>query len=409
MRMLRIALVALLACGLVSCALAQEVKGKAGELMGQAQTAMQSGQYDRALSLLEQAKKLASDPKDQVRIAGQIALIQAAQGKYEEAKAYLTVQAEKTQNMGYKLELARLILRSDPSGVQTAADILKDVTTRDKTNVDAWIEYGRALARATRYTESVVAYERVTRGLNPKELRAHYGLTETFILNGLHGRARNVMLAALKLNPEAPLSYMWLARAYDRDRSLQGRLVHGIQNYERAYELDRSNAMYLAHVLFCLMNSENSQAAKSYARKLSKHAGDSVEIWFDSLLKELSGDVAGAVAGYQRAVQANPENIYAHFALANVYSGSPTPGFGAIRGPRMERWRYAPHRDLRKASQEVSIIKLLDPTFPASGALSLMVTERMAAEYPAQPTIDEAATQRINKMVGYYQHLMMTR
>jgi len=388
---------------------AQPIKGKAGELFVQAQSLMASGQLEKAQTVLREALKVAEGPSDPIVIAGRIAAIQASLGKFEEAKAYLTVQADKTGNSGYKIELARLILQSDPSGAPAAVQILKDIVSREPKNTEAWIEYGRALARASDYPESMRAYEQVTMHLAPRELRAHYGLVETFILSAMFKRATNAMTAALAINPEAPESYVWLGRTYDRDLSKVGRFAFAVEQYERAFQLDKTQAMYLGHVLFDLIMSDNYDNAKSYGKRLDKYPSDSVKFWFDGLLKELSGDVAGALTLFQRAVAANPQNIYAHFALAHVYSGEPSPGFGPLRGARTERWRYAPHRDLKKASQEAHVVRLLDPTFPYQSTLLANVTEKLAAEYPTRTTPDEASAQRIKKMVGYFKHLQMTR
>jgi tetratricopeptide (TPR) repeat protein len=387
---------------------AQEIPGPAGGDFGKAQAEIAAGRLEPARRLLESALKKAKGPAEGVLISGSLAQVWAGLGKYQEAKAFLAMRAEKG-GPAYRVELARLILMSEPSGAAEAVGLLKDVVGREPKNKEAWLEYGRALARAGDYTEALRAFEMVTLHLDAKDLRAYHGQVEVFIFRSEFERARRVLWNVLRLNPDAAASYVWLGRTFERDRSQPGNYSRAIEAYENAYRLDHASANHLGHILFNLIVSDNHDLARSQARRLDKHPGDSVALWHEGLTKELTGDVSAAQALYGRAVATNPANVYARFALAHVYLGEPTPGFGPIRGARAEGWRYAPHRDLRKASTEVAAIKLIDPTFPFLSRLEAAVTESLASEYPVPGGSDEGTATRYKKMVEYYQHLQMTR
>ncbi|MBI4864683.1 MAG: tetratricopeptide repeat protein [Candidatus Riflebacteria bacterium] len=395
----------------VTGAWAQKIQGAAGDLYRKAQTEVAAGRLEQAKGILEQALKQAQAQPDAVIIAGTLAQVWAALGKYDEAKAFLTVQGKKSGFSGYIVELARLIMRSEPNGAVEAADLLRAVTQREQANVEAWLEYGRALARAGRYEDAMKALERITRSLAPKDLRAHYALAEVYMMRGDFKRGRNILIDALKIDPDAPETHCWIGKAFERDRVLPGADANAVMHYEDAYRLDKASAMYLGHVLFNTVMGYNHAAANGQAKRLQKHSGDSVALWYDGLKKEQEGDVAGAIKLLQSAVAANPNNLFASFALAHLYCGSPTPGFGIIRGVRLESWRYLPHRNPRQAASELARIKLLDPTFPHVSSLESLVTGQLAAGYPSSSSSepDPESVQRYQKMIGYFRQLQMTR
>lgn len=385
--------------------LAQEIKGPGGDEYKKAQQEMAAGNLEQAKTLLTAALKKAQGA-DQVVVSGTLARVWSAMGKYPEAKAFLETRAAKSA--AYKIELARLILESEPSGASEAADHLKQVVGMEPKNKEAWLQYGRALARAANFTEALRAYEMVTLHLDKKELRAYHGQAEVFLLQNQPGRARAIIEEALRIDPDSAETHRWHGRTYDRDRARAGNYSRAIECYETAYKLDHQ-ASYLGDILFNLVMSENHDLAKSQARRLEKHPGDSYGSWFEGLQKEVAGDAAGALASQQRAVAANPGNVYAHFALAHLYSGEPTPGFGPVRGARSEGWRFAPQRDPRKAAGEAAVIKLLDPTFPFLSSLEASVSEGLAAEYPQAATPDEQSQARLKKLTEYFQQTLMTR
>jgi len=386
----------------------QTVSGKGKDQYLKAVDAMGVGELDKALSLFKKAFSVSEGSNDPVVISGKIAEIETIQGNYEGAKANLAQAAQKTGNPGYKLELARLIMKTDWTGAREALDLTKEVALKDMKNVDAWLLYGKALSRTGLNLDAIRAYERVTMVINPKELRGYYGLAEAYLLHGMGLKARNALSSALAINPEAAETYAWMGRAYDRDTSKASNYSAAIKEYQWAYQIDKK-PMYLAHLLFNVIMSESYDVAKTYRKTLDKAPQDSVKLWLDGLYKELEGDVGGALALHQKAVTMNWENVYAHFSLAHLCAGMPTPGFGPIRGTRVEGWRYTPHRDLQRAAQEISTVRSLDPTFPYTTSLSAKINEAISLENPAnEPPTPEAAA-RIKKMVSYYQHLMRTR
>ena len=388
---------------------AQELSGPGAETCKKAQAAIRAGHLDQAAALLLEALKQVRSPGDGALVSGLLARVYTSQGRYDEAKATLADRAAKTRESSYDVELARLILRCEPDGAAEAAAILKKVVTREPRNVDAWIENGRALARCGKLNESELAYQTVTVSLAPRDIRAHHGLTETLILKRQFARAIANAMATRGLGPETAESYCWLGRAHDRDRSNPGSYSSANEQYETAYKLDRTQTMYLGHLLFNLIMSDNHSVARSHARRLNKLPDDSVKLWFDGLLTELEGNVGGAVALYERALAVNPGNVYAYFALANVHMGRPTPGFGPVKGARHEEWRYAPHRDVGKARGELVAIRLLDPTFPFLDTLLTQASDRLADAGPAAPVLDEKGVEAMKKLVAYYKHLRLVR
>lgn len=387
---------------------AADVAGPAGELLKKAQTQMGAGQLTEARATLGQAFAKAAPGADQITIASALAQVMAAEGKLDEAKEYLADLAKKSGNISYKLELARLIMRTDLAGLSDAVDHLKEVVTKEPKNLEAWLDYGRAQARNRDSSGAFKTFEHILRNLAPKELRAHYGMAEMYMIQSEFKKARTQLAEALKLDPENVQTHLWIGKAHERDTKLPGARALALSHYENANRLTKGSECAGA-ILFALINSEGHESSVGAARRLLKDPNDSVAVWHNGLRKELKAEVGPAQADYLQAVALDPTNCYARYSLVHSLMGEPSPGYPPIGGPRAERWRYLPQMNLGQAQGHLAALKLQDPTFPGLVQLEERLTEKVESmQRPAQAMTPDSE-QRYKKMAEYYQFLQMSR
>ncbi|MFT7517947.1 MAG: Flp pilus assembly protein TadD [Kiritimatiellia bacterium] len=102
----------------------------------------------------------------------------------------------------------------------------------------------------------------------------------------------------------------------------------GISSMRRAVQLDGTNTRYRRNLGFALFH--NGETAEAYT--MFRAAGSAPDAWYNmGLARELSGDVTGAITGYEKAVALAPTHNKAVAALSRLETtidlapGSETP------------------------------------------------------------------------------------
>jgi tetratricopeptide (TPR) repeat protein len=359
--------------------------------------------FDAARAAFKKALAATSVKAEQHEITIWITRCQAAAGKVAEARAALKA-ALKSPSGALAAELGRSYCQHQPVDYKEAIKFLREVcNTYGAKEAEPWLVLARAFVLDTQYDSAIKTYELLLKKVNKKELAAYVGLAEAMVLNRQFQAASDVLHdRALPLFPDHPEILFAIGRVKERDTRLGTRGPRiAAEYYQTAHKLSGGNPRFAAAAMFTLLVSGDTTGALDVFRTQSaKTPQDSFVVWFEGLNVELEWRIPQALALYQRAVELNVENVYAHYVLARVYLGL---GNKALRlsGPEPpEAFRVAPFVDHPKGAQEVATIKFLDPSFPLLGPLSTIYEEILNRQTAEQNMTPEQKAS-VEKLVDY--------
>ena len=129
--------------------------------------------------------------------ADAVALFQA--GKYPEAEAAFRAILAKNPRQANALHALGVIAMQSPERLDEAVDLLRRANKAEPGAFAILYNLGSALRRTGRFTDALTAFRRAV-SLNMRSAEAHLGLANTLREMGDLKRARESLVAALKVN-----------------------------------------------------------------------------------------------------------------------------------------------------------------------------------------------------------------
>ncbi len=212
-----------------------------------------------------------------------LALIYLLSGKYQEAvkqaQSCLALQQTKPeQPAGLAAAWSVLgIAHARRGDREQAVDALRQATTIDPVNEEAWLNLTRELMELNRYADAISTTQKGITA-NPNSYALHLRLGAAYLAAGRYREAEDVFRVLVNAGDPLPTSYVGLAQVLMREGRAE----------EAASELVAAQPVIGRSFLLS---------------------------YFTGLSLERSGKRQEAISAYQEAVQLNPTNSEAHLAL----------------------------------------------------------------------------------------------
>ena len=132
----------------------------------------------------------------------------------------------------------------DVGEYKKAIGLLKKVTKKEPSNIEAWTLLGNSYLRLTKYKYAHKAYEQVIRNDHENE-EALLGLGVTWSSLRKHSNAIEVFKKIIEINPKNAKAHFELGVSYDRT----ARLSDAFEQYEILKILDKDLADKLYHII----------------------------------------------------------------------------------------------------------------------------------------------------------------
>lgn len=236
-------------------------------------SAFKDGDYVEAQAAYEEALRLEPDQAQATAALGTCYLKNRQVRKAHDLLADFL--ARHPENFAVRLVLARTLIRE--TDFDAAAVELRRVLTTDPDNLLAHYNLGFMAYRSRRYDEAVEQLQR-TIALRPNHPEAHYTLGLTYMAQGRNSDAVAELQKAIEIDPRHVGAHFNLAAAAARA---------GLQPLAAAEQKE-----------YALLSGRNKAEAEQTAQ-VKASSLKAVELL-------MSEDFAGALAEYQKLLQANP-------------------------------------------------------------------------------------------------------
>jgi tetratricopeptide (TPR) repeat protein len=191
----------------------------------------------------------------------------------------------------------------------------QEALRRTPDNPDLLIDYGVALAQASRLPEAVAAFERALR-LQPDLARAHHNLGIGLAQQGRPDDAQASVRRAVELSPD------YVEAHYNLGNLLceRGRREEAVASYHRALRLRPDYTDALNNLANCLTELRRPGEAAVFLEQAVRLRPDFAEAWGNlGLARADLGRFHAAVAAYREALRLNPRYAEAQANLACAY------------------------------------------------------------------------------------------
>lgn len=384
-----------------------DVKGAAQTLLEEGANAVAARKFPEAHQKFQAAQKAA--PEDQTiqdEATNWIHRALAAEGKVEDARKSLQAALAKRPSPVVAAELGRSYLQYQPVDTKASITFLLSVIDEKKGGYGAkhpepWVALGRAYVLDSQYASAIRIYQLLLKNVKKDELRGYLGLADAYILAGKFKEAEELMNDAQRTFPDNPDVLFYVGRVKERDNRQKNPSVVAAHYYQSAARLANNSPRYAAAAMYAFLNAGDTTSALGlYTAQKARTPEDSYVLWFTGLNEEHVWHMPQAIALYERAIQTNPENVFAHFVLARLYLGVGNKSLRMSRGVEPpEGFRVAPFRNYQRGGQELATLKYIDPSFPGLQGLYDMYNrsmERQAVEQNMTPEQKSAMEQLIN-------------
>lgn len=399
---LGVALAALIA----GSAAGANVKGAARTLLEEGIAAVSARKFTEAHAKFMQSAAISGDAGHQDEVTAWVSRALAAEGKVDEARKSLQAALAKRPSAPVAAELGRAYLQYQPVDTKAAIAFLLSVIDEKKSGYGArhpepWLVLGKAYVVDTQYVSAVRIYRLLLKNVKKDELRGYTGLADALLLAGQFKEAEELMNDAQRTFPDNADVLFYAGRVKERDLRLKNMSVVAGHYYQSASRLAGNSPRYAAAAMYAFLNAGDTTSALGiYNSQRARTPDDSFVVWFDGLNEELVWHMPQAIALYEKAIQLNPENPFAHYVLARLYLGVGNKSLRMSRGVEPpEGFRVAPFRNYARGGQVLATLKYLDPSFPGLQGLLDMYNralERQALEQNMTPDQKVAVEQLIN-------------
>ena len=260
----------------------------------------QSGDYAAAETILQNAQSSGSANPE---IINRLAIVQAKQGKIEEAKQ--TFAALGGDNATSQYNLAQLYLEAGEN--QAALSTLEVLVNSNPNDADALAYYGVALGRLGRYQDALASFEQAL-SLNPNQAIAEQGksqLEEQIQISG--GQA-------IEMNPEASQLFSQGQNALNNRE-----FASAASLFSQARNLDDNGLLAFYEAYAYYFDGKPRQAVPGFNKALESFPNSDIILNNLGLVQIELGRLDLALDYLGRAIGINPSNDQAHLNLGLVH------------------------------------------------------------------------------------------
>lgn len=306
-------------------------------------------------------------------IAGTVGIVQpsvlrAETNHYSANHEPLIAAKIKASSVKLKAKIEREVVMADELMLKgrysDAADLYRQVASKNPKSVPAVVGYGMALAKQFKLDASREQFDKAL-ALDPQNAMAHSGKAMV-LFNSLQSSSgtvlknrQNILANAeaeckqgLAIDPGMPDAHFTLGMIY-KD---QGRLDESVNEFKEAVKLDpQYSEAYSGLGVAQLQQSDVNGAAQSFKQAISLNSGNSTAHYglgtalvrqglYDDAIKELNtslyqfpnsapahlslgqaylgqGNSVGAVKEFQESIRIKPENAQAYLGIADIREG----------------------------------------------------------------------------------------
>lgn len=330
-------------------------------LVLQADEAIRGGNYDLAQVRLIEATKLEKGVNETIDLRLRVAKLYALKGQIGRARFMLTQISRTTTNARAWIEAARSYIYYYPYKIEMARRYLGKVLGANPKHPEALTEMGFCDLNSGALGAAKTTFEKVLK-LEPKILKAHWGLAKILFLKREYSRAVDRLRVALQFAPEDAETMYLLGSVYLGSK--EPRNKEAAMNWiGRAAEQDPGNIKYLAAGVFASLCRLRPADAEIYRKRMAKiEATNSYVLWTEGVYLELKGKVVQAASKFVEALQRDWSNLYAHYSLGNVRTGYGNPEY--VMNAELETWRYSKFKNVDKAIENFETIASSPEIFP---------------------------------------------
>jgi tetratricopeptide (TPR) repeat protein len=191
----------------------------------------------------------------------------------------------------------------------------------------------------------------------PRSTRTLLGLAVALYSRGSYGQAAQRFFAAADLNPSDPAPYLFLGKVSSGAITETDGFAERLQRFAKLQPENAWANYYYAASLWKQKGSQDTAAAAKVqsllekAVRLDPHLGAAF-LQLGIVLAE-RGNLAGAIAAYQRAIDASPSIVEAHYRLAQAYRKTGAPAKAQQEIELYRRLSRQSAQDLERERDEI--------------------------------------------------------
>ena len=396
----------LVVAALTAAVASADVKGAVQTFLTEGVAALNARNFAEAQTKFKAALGAASTPAEQDEATSWISRALAADNHVEDARGALKAALAKRPSPALAAEYARSLLQYQPVETREAIKFLLPVIDEKKGGYGAkdpepWLVLGKAYVADKQYPSAIQIYHLLLK-IKKDEVRAYTGMADAQILAAKYKDAQDTMDTAMRMFPDNADVLFFAGRVKERDGRLGNASTLAGSYYQSAARAAGGNPRFLAAALFAFLNAGDTTAAQAVAGELHNRApNDSYAIWFDGLNEEISFHMPQAIGLYEKAVQLNSENAYAHYVLARLYLGLGNKSLRIARTVEPpESFRVTPFRNVARGGQVLATLKYIDPSFPGLQAL-LDLYDRIQSRSTGAQTLTPEEKHAVEQLINY--------
>jgi tetratricopeptide (TPR) repeat protein len=261
--------------------------------------------------------------------------------------------------------LARLHIhqRPDDDSLDQAKKLIKHGRKVAPHNAEIWTEWGYLALARWQLPDAVERFKHVIGQLAPSGFRAYHGLARAYIRLGRYQYARNAMRSCLDAGPAVAENH-WMAGNVEFAATHEvGSFERAVGHYLYAAELDDTDPRYKGWAIMAHFAGHRYQLAKPIERALrAQDPQNSYLLVAEGLREELNADPGSARDYYQRAVDLDWYNPWAHWCLAMIWLGK--GNLELIQFTNFNTMFYGPYSKPSNAEEHLMAVDNVYPEFP---------------------------------------------
>jgi tetratricopeptide (TPR) repeat protein len=207
---------------------------------------------------------------------------------------------------------------SSEGRIDDAFTKIRRVLDEDPEILEAHLILGNLYNKRGENDKAIEAYKEAL-ARDPEYLSALHSMAATYLTMGRREEAEAGFRRLLDLDPRNSRALFMLAEIH----SVRKDYTEAVELLNRAQETGAERAPTFNLMAECLIELDRLDEAEAAVRKAIELQGDLRTAHFNlALIREASGDPAGAIRAYETEIEISPQDHKSHFNLAKLYAGA---------------------------------------------------------------------------------------
>lgn len=361
---------------------------------------LQQERFDQAIVSYTKLEEGATLPEVRNLLAVRKARVYLARGKIKQAGFMLGQLSREQENFVPGLvEYARLnlyYLAEEAGSLDKAERALQKAKTLAPKNPEVWIEWGALAMARGRFADAIDRYKTVIESMDPRAFPAYHGLARAYIRLDQFNKAREAMRNALEAGAAVAENH-WMSGNVELAAQDAGCEERAIGNYLYAIGLDDRIPKYKGWAVVTHFIAHRYGQAAPIEKLLAAQApGSGFALIAEGMRAEMAGKIGLARERYAAAVDADWNNPWGHWLLANVQNGRGNREI--VEAAAFNPFLYGPHVQQSEAAKHLMAVARLAPEFPFREQVTKLT--RMAQSADAGKN-DPTWQEKLSRFKGY--------